>query len=625
MSAATLPAPGAVHGAFPERRDAARRPPHRPGRAGLAQARHFVAAVRGADAPRGARRDDILAFRAAVGAFAAVHGVALHDTQLLAARIMLDGHLAEMATGEGKTYAMGLGAVVAARAGAPVHVITANDYLVRRDAALLRPVAAALGLTVGAIEAAMDAAARRAQYACDITYCTASELAFDYLRDRIARDGAASDLEARAARLAGTARAAPVLRGLCLALVDEADSCLIDDARVPLILAEPAPNPARDDFHRAALALARGLAPGRDYRLAPDAMQARLTPAGAARLAADAAALPALWQRRLAREEAVATALAALALYRRDTHYLVREGKVAIIDPGTGRLAAGRSWTGGLHQMIELKEGLPPTPENVTRAQITYQRLFRRFWQVGGMSGTLAEARAELRAVYGLRVIAVPLRTPSRRVLLPTRILRDRERQFDAVVARVRAIVAAGRAVLVGTDSVAESRALAARLGAAGIAHQVLDARMEAAEAEIVAAAGAPARVTVATNIAGRGTDIPLDPAVAARGGLHLICCQHNASARIDRQLVGRAARRGDPGSAETILAANQPLIAPLFPAWLRRLLPENGLMKPRWAIGFLVRTPQWLAERRARRQRRAMLAADAAWDARNPAGVPAE
>ncbi|MBL8378813.1 MAG: hypothetical protein JNM79_13150 [Burkholderiales bacterium] len=631
MSSRALAAPGTVYGAYPERRAALSQERRRGGER-LAGARRFVAAVKSAAESgdfRGVRagsthEEAVEAFSRVVRTFARVKGIELHDTQLLAARIMLEGNLAEVATGEGKTYAMGLGAAVAALSGTPVHVITANDYLVRRDAELLRPVCDALGLTVGAIQSSQDRAARREQYACDITYCTASELAFDYLRDRVAR-GASSDLESRAARLTGDGADAPVLRGLCMALIDEADSCLIDDARVPLILAEAAPNPARDAYHREAVALAATLEAGRDYVCEPAVMQVHLTAASKARLEAEAAALPPRWRRRLAREEAVSTALAAQKLYRRDTHYLVDDGKVVIVDPGTGRIAAGRSWTGGLHQMIEIKEGLAPTPENVTRAQITYQRLFRRFWRLGGMSGTLAEARAELRSVYGLRVVAVPLRTPSRRVLLPTRILRDRDSQFDAVVARVREVVAAGRAVLVGTDSVAESQDLSERLSAAGIAHQVLNARMEAEEAAIVAEAGKPGRVTVATNMAGRGTDISLAPAVAERGGLHLICCQHNAAARIDRQLIGRTARRGDPGSAETILAANQPLISTLFPAWARRLLPENGLMNPRFLIRLGVRLPQWLAERRSRAARRAMLMADQAWDARNPAGIAAE
>ena len=571
------------------------------------------------------------AFRLIDAVAASTLGVRLYDSQLIAARIMLDGRLAEMATGEGKTLAMALGAAAAALAGIPVHVITANQYLVGRDAAMLRPLYAALGLTVGAIEENQDTSARRREYACDITYATAKELGFDYLRDGIARGGLIGDLEDRVARLcasdaeAAVAHPAPVMRGLCMALIDEADSCLIDDAQVPLILARPAANAGRDNYYGHAISLARRMQTPRDYLLDGGAMHARLSAAGRAALELWAADLPAVWRNRGHREETLATALAALHLYRRDGHYLVQDGRVVLIDAATGRIAAGRAWSGGLQQLIEHKEGCQLTAENQTCAQITFQRLFRRYWRLGGMSGTLAEARGELRAIYDLAVVPVPLQHPSRRLIEATRMFGGREQQFEAVVAAVGRAVAAGRPVLIGTDSVADSHALAARLNQEGLRHQVLNALHEAEEAAIVAGAGAPGRITVATNMAGRGTDIALAAGVAERGGLALICCQHNASPRIDRQLIGRAARRGDPGSAVTLLCVKQPLIAPLFPRSLRARLPENGLRSPLWLVRFLVRLPQWRAERRARAARQAMLERDAAWDRKHPAGAAAE
>ena len=648
MRHAALPVPGIVHGAYPQRSSRADRGEDQTGRrlsAPLARSdgigyRQFADGLRAATgAPpdvqavrarlnREGLGDATLAdaFRLIDAVAGAALGVRLYDGQLIAARIMLDGRLAEMATGEGKTIAIALGAAAAALAGIPVHVITANDYLVGRDAAALRPLYAALGLTVGAIAQAQDPRARRREYACDITYCTASELAFDYLRDGLARGAASSDLEQRAARLCdGASGNAPVLRGLCMALVDEADSCLIDDARVPLILARPAPDNGRNDYTSRALALARRLRAPRDYALDPAGMSARLNQSGRASLEVWSTGLAPVWRNRVHREEMLATALAALHLYRRDVHYLVRDGKVLLIDASTGRIAYGRAWSGGLQQLIELKEHCAPTAENETCAQITFQRLFRRYWRLGGMSGTLREARRELLDVYALRLVAVPLNRPDRRRIEPTRIFADRERQFDAVLARTRSAAGAGRPVLIGADSVADSHALSARLTSAGLPHQVLNAHHEASEAAIIAGAGAPGCITVATNMAGRGTDIPLGPGVAGRGGLYLICCQHNASARIDRQLIGRCARRGDPGTAETLLAANQPLIAPLFPRWLRRRLPENGLHYPAWVIGLLVRLPQWLEERRQRAARRTTLERDQAWDRARPAGAAAE
>ena len=664
MKNAALQVPGIVYGAYPQRlarpQDGLARSGRRLHEALMSLARpdatryrRFAHGVRAAEvtAPAGARprqpaldalrlrlaREGLTdatlgdAFRLIDAAATRTLGVRLYDSQLIAARIMLDGRLAEMATGEGKTLAMALGAAAAALAGIPVHLITANQYLVGRDAAMLRPLYAALGLTVGAIEENHDAPARRREYACDITYATAKELGFDYLRDGIARGGLIGDLEDRVARLcagdaeAAAAHPAAVMRGLCMALIDEADSCLIDDAQVPLILARAGANSGRDRYYSHAITLARRLQAARDYRLNPGAMQAQLTASGRALLDTWAADLPAVWRNRSHREETLASALAALHLYRRDGHYLVQDGRVVLIDAATGRIAEGRVWSGGLQQLIEHKEGCELTAETQTCAQITFQRLFRRYWRLGGMSGTLAEARGELRATYDLAVVQVPLQRPNRRRIEPTRIFASREQQFDAVVAHARCAVAAGRPVLIGTDSVADSHALSTRLTQDGLSHQVLNAHHEANEAAIVAGAGAPGRITVATNMAGRGTDIPLAAGVAERGGLALICCQHNASPRIDRQLIGRAARRGDPGSAVTLLCAKQPLIAPLFARWWRARLPENGLRSPLWLVHFLVRLPQWRAERRAQAARRAMLERDAAWDRAHPAGAAAE
>ena len=651
MKGGALQVPGIVHGTYPERLACADWPPQNAGhrlravatsllRPDAGRYRDFAARVRAAAVPLPAQesvrarlaRDGLTdaalidAFRLIIDNAKRTLGLDLYDSQLIAARIMLDARLAEMATGEGKTLAIALGAAAAALAGLPVHVITANQYLVQRDAATLRPLYGALGLAVGAIEAAHDARTRRAQYACDITYCTASELAFDYLRDGLARGDARGALLQRAASLCEeSADNTPLLRGLCMALVDEADSCLIDDAQVPLILARPLANGGRDAYYSHALELARRMRAPQHYQLERAGLQAHLSDSGRAALETWAAGLAPVWRNRVHREEALATALAALHLYRRDTHYLLREGKVALIDQSTGRVALGRAWSGGLHQLIELKEGLEVTAENETCAQITFQRLFRRYWRLGGMSGTLTEARRELRAIYELSVVAVPLHRPSRRIIEPTRLYASRALQFAAVLARVREAVASGRPVLIGTDSVADSHTLSALLGSAGLPHQVLNAHHEAAEAAIVAGAGAPGCVTVATNMAGRGTDIALGPGVAERGGLLLICCQHNAAARIDRQLIGRCARRGDPGAAVTLLCVKQPLFAALFPRWLARHLPHNGLQRPSWLIAWVVRLPQWLEERRAGAARTAMQKRDEAWESARPAGAGAE
>jgi preprotein translocase subunit SecA len=655
----TLPVPGIVMGSYPERRnvveDAFARGALRTAEAfaslgggRLRRYRRFVEHVRALEATqegagasleaevanvraslaRNGFTEPLLAraFLVVKQACRRVLGIDLYDTQLMAARIMLDGRLAEMATGEGKTVAAGVCAAAAALARVPVHVITANEYLVVRDAQTLEPLYRALGLTVGHVTQAADETARRAAYGCDVTYCTAKDLVFDYLRDRLVRERLRSDLHLRAERLgrSGAAPAATLLRGLCMAVVDEADSTLIDEARVPLILSQARASPAADHYRRA-LDLAHALKPGRDFRIDSAAMCAELTAAGSAVVTGRASALEGLWRNRRQREELICTALAAVHLYAKDRHYLVQDGEVCVIDQTTGRVSPGRIWAGGLHQLVEAKEGLGAASELVTIAQITYQRFFRRYLRLAGMSGTLAEERDELCAVYGLRTVKVPLQRPSRRRLLGTTLYPDMNAVWRAVVERAGEVSRGGRPVLIGTDSVLESEMLSQRLAAAGLAHAVLNARHDRDEARIVAQAGAPGQITVATNMAGRGTDIPLSPESAHRGGLHLISCQHNPSRRIDRQLLGRCARRGDPGTAETRLALNKPLIARLFPAWLERLVAQDGTVLPEWAVALVLRLPQRLEERRLRRARRAMLEHDSRAERRSLIGSSAE
>ncbi len=536
------------------------------------------------------------------------------DTQLLAARIMLENRLAEMATGEGKTLAAGVCAATAALAGIPVHVMTSNDYLVVRDAELLRPLYGALGLRVDFVTQQMQADRRRVAYSADVTYCTAKELAFDYLRDTMIRKGVRSELHLRLARGAsgGSQSRDTVMRGLCMAVVDEADSILIDEARVPLILARKPDSDERYDHHEIALEIASRLVDSTDYRLNAGAMIADLTDGGRNRIDRLASELGAKWRNRIHRHEIVSQALAALHLYQRDRHYIVERGIVTIVDEMTGRVAPGRMWARGLHQLIECKENCQTTDQQVTSAQITFQRFFQKYLSLGGMSGTIREARGELSAVYGLEVVQVPLRRPERRSLLPTVIFPDRHAHSRAVVSEVRKRQRKGQPVLIGTDSVAESEVLSALLSEEAVRHTLLNARQDKTEAEIISSAGSVGSVTVATNMAGRGTDISLSPDAVKLGGLHVISCQHNTSRRIDRQLVGRCGRQGDPGSAQTLLHLEQPLFQRVLPAWVRALISRTeGFSRPQWLTRFVARVPQIMEERRNRSQRREMLKQD--------------
>ncbi|MEO8007880.1 MAG: hypothetical protein ABI728_05095, partial [Betaproteobacteria bacterium] len=286
-------------------------------------------------------------------------------------------------------------------------------------------------------------------------------------------------------------------------------------------------------------------------------------------------------------------------------------GSVGIIDETTGRLAEGRVWSRGLHQLIEIKEGCKPSGEQVTLAQITYQRFFQRYLRLGGMSGTLREARSELRTVYGLRVVKVALLRPSQRQSLPARLFQNREVLWQTVVSRAAQISRSGRPVLIGTDSVADSESLSTQLTRAGLDHAVLNARNDQREAQIVSEAGQAGRITVATNMAGRGTDIPLGAGVAERGGLHVINCQHNVSRRIDRQLIGRCARQGDAGSTQTLLSLDRPLISKLIPARMVRRIGAKGLQRPEWLVRLAICAPQFLEEGHQKAQRADLLKHD--------------
>lgn len=550
-------------------------------------------------------------------------GQRLYPAQMIAARLMLGRRLVEMATGEGKTLAAALAASTAALGRVPVHVITANEYLARRDADALRPLYGALGLEVGVVTQELDREARRRAYRCEVTYCTAKELVFDYLRDRLLRRDVEGELRSRAYRLTSRDDApGTLLRGLCMAIVDEADSVLLDEASVPFVLSQAEDHRGGREHYARALEFARGLVPREDFTTDPDSNSVELTARGCEKADPRSSQCDPLWRVRRYREEALCLALAALHLFHRDQHYLVRDGAVHIIDDTSGRVAPGRAWSRGLHQLIELKECCRPTAELVTAAQITYQRFFSRYLHLCGMSGTLLEGQAELRAIYGVSVARVPLRKPSRRVVLPTRVFGTHDARWRFIVARAREIQAHGGAVLVGTDSVADSQLLSRNLTAAGLEHIVLNARQDSHEAHVVATAGQPGRITVATSMAGRGTDIVISERLAQAGGLHVILCQANASRRIDRQFTGRCARRGEPGSCETLLSLESAPVVAYLPAFITRWAGRAGELRPRWVGILLARVALWCEGRRRYRLRLQLRLQDEALDRQPMMGI---
>ncbi|HEX6364450.1 MAG TPA: hypothetical protein VFZ93_15945, partial [Albitalea sp.] len=540
-----------------------------------------------------------------------------YDTQVAAGWSLLEGCLVEMATGEGKTFAGTLPAIAAALAGLPVHIITVNDYLAERDAATMAPLYDFFGLQARAIVHGMSRAERRAVYACDIAYASNKELAFDYLRDRSALGDRASTLHLAVESVRGGASRADatVLRGLAFAIVDEADSVFIDEARTPLILSTMVDASAQRDACEAALRIAGRLLPDDHYTIEPGERRIRLTDEG--RDKADSLDEPAdvsVFASSRERAEWVQRALAAVHLHRRDQQYVVVDGKVQIVDEATGRAMPDRAWERGLHQMIEVKEGLQTTGVRETLARITYQRLFRRYLRLSGMSGTAVEVASEIGRTYGLPVVRVPLHKPSLRLDLGVRCLPDAASKWQAVADAVeREAVRAGRPVLVGTRTVKASEELSAVLHARGIEHFVLNAKQDKDEAMIVSRAGEPGRVTVATNMAGRGTDIALGDGVAGRGGLHVILTEFHESRRIDRQLYGRSARQGDPGSNEAIVALDDDLFVAQAPLVAHRLQRQQAAGQPPGpaALALLRRAAQARADARNRDARDSTLKQD--------------
>ena len=512
-----------------------------------------------------------------------------YDVQMIGAAVMLSGSLAEMQTGEGKTLTAALAAATAALAGYPVHVISVNDYLVERDAEQLSPFYRYLGLSVGTIVEGMDIPSRQAAYACDICYCSNKELVFDYLKDRITLKGSPSPIPLQVEKIfAREARAQNlILRGLHFAIVDEADSVLIDEARVPCIISREVSSADQEEHMRQAIELAQSMSAD-EFVVDSESRRVSLSDLGRYRLIDRGAELGGLWQRVQWREQSVIQALSALHLYERDEHYLVEDDKVQIIDEFTGRTMADRSWEHGLHQMIEAKEGVTITGEREAIAKISYQGFFRRYIKLAGMTGTAAEVRGELADIYRLPVKRIPTNRPSQRRFLPDRYFATQEEKWLAVTERVQRLNQSGRPILIGTRSVADSEKLSQLFAAEGIEHELLNARQNAAEAEIIALAGQPFRVTIATNMAGRGTDIEIAPAALNEGGLHVIATEFHEAARIDRQLYGRAARQGDPGSCEVFASLEDSLVKQ-HAGWLSRLIIAYGGRSVPQSVGKIV------------------------------------
>ncbi|OGQ95153.1 MAG: hypothetical protein A2521_00400 [Deltaproteobacteria bacterium RIFOXYD12_FULL_57_12] len=530
-------------------------------------------------------------------------GTPHYDTQLMGGWVMVQGFVAEMETGEGKTLTATLPACTAALAGVPVHIVTVNDYLAKRDAAWMGPIYETLGLTVGIVVQGMSLETRRQAYACDVTYCTNKELVFDYLKDRLLLGQKPGPVTLRLDRLRGVGRLDNLcLRGLFFAIVDEADSILIDEARTPLIISGAGSNSYEAKIYQDALQFATQMETGRDFTLDFAKRSCELTEEGSHRLAEMSQAAGSFWAGRNRRQEIIRQALCACHLFQRDREYLLRDGKIEIIDEYTGRTMADRSWERGLHQLIEAKESCAVTTQRETMARISYQRFFRRYRWLAGMTGTAREVTDELWSVYRLPVVRVPPNRPVIRQERPALLFPDAAAKWAALLARIREIHDQGRPILIGTRSVATSEYLHGLLNEAGLPHRVLNARQDEEEAEIISQAGQQGQITVATNMAGRGTDIILGQGVRELGGLHVISTERHTARRIDRQLFGRCGRQGDPGSYELVAALDDEIfLAALPPGWRMRLqkIAAANTAISRFVAEKSATFTQWQVERR--------------------------
>jgi len=484
------------------------------------------------------------------------------DVQLIGGMVLHQGKIAEMASGEGKTLVATLAAYLNALSGKGVHVVTVNDYLARRDAAWKGPIYEMLGLSVASLQHDMEYQDRYDAYRCDITYGTNSEFGFDYLRDNMRHD--VKDF---------------VQRGHNFAIVDEVDSILIDEARTPLIISGPSERTTTGYFD--ADRVVRRLHRDRDFEIDEKARTIMLTETGTQSVETQLGIDNLYDPEKMEFLSHINQALKARFLFKRDVDYMVKDGKVLIVDEFTGRLMPGRRYSDGLHQALEAKEGVRVESENQTLASITIQNYFRMYDKLAGMTGTADTEAEEFHKIYKLEVVVIPTNVPLIRDNQPDAIYLTEKEKFEAVIESIQELNEKGRPVLVGTTSVENSERLSRMLKKKGIKHSVLNAKYHEKEAEIIADAGQMAAVTIATNMAGRGTDIVLGDGVADRGGLHVLGTERHEARRIDNQLRGRSGRQGDPGSSKFFMSLEDDLLrifgADRIKSLLMRMKVEPG------------------------------------------------
>lgn len=567
-----------------------------------AEFRQRLACVRDAFKRRPDRNALQTAFALVQEAVARTLGYRPYIEQVAGALALYDGFIAEMSTGEGKTVTAAMCATVRGFGKQPCHVITANDYLASRDAQIMKPLYDICGVTVGAVTGAMKPAERREGYSADVTYSTAKDVLADFLRDRIAL----GKYQNFSKRLVGDSSGANmervmsnlVQRGLCTAIVDEADNVLIDEAVTPLIISKENKNEGFNESCRIAFALSEKLVQGTDYAVDIRFRTVRFLVDMDERLESLKSVGEGFCKASFLKD-LIRQALVARELFVAGRQYVVEEGKVVIVDESTGRKMPMRSWNGGLHQMIELKEGLELSGLKETEARMSFQRFFRLYKNFSGMTGTGKEALGEFWTIYGAAVLCIPNHRKCLRKISFLKIFSTKESKRVAIVHEVLDVHAKGRPVLIGTKDIDESETLAEMIKALGLECCVINAVRSDDEATIIEGAGRMGAITVATNMAGRGTDIKIPDKVKKLGGLHVIATECNPSSRIDRQLFGRAARQGDPGSASHYASFEDDVLRRNLPGALWGAFRHLGRLS-----ALVVRWAQYSAGKKAMKSR---------------------
>lgn len=511
-----------------------------------------------------------------------VLGLRHFDVQLLGGLVLLEGNISEMKTGEGKTLVASLPSYLIALEGKGVHVITVNDYLASRDRELIGQIHEFLGLTVGLNVPDMDSAAKKAAYNCDITYGVGTEFGFDFLRDNMVHS-----------------MSEKVQRPFHFAILDEADSVLIDEAKTPLIIASK--DEGSNRLYKVCAAVVKNLKPNEDFSFDAEMKVVHFNDEGIDKCERTFGIDNLFDLEHAALLHCLLQALRAKVLFKRDIDYIVDDGEIKLVDINTGRIMEGRSLSDGLHQAIESKEGLKNTDENKTHASITIQNYYRMYPRLSGMTGTAKTDEEELRKVYNMDVINIPPNKPNLRLDQPDLVFMTKEQKYAQILKDVKARQEKGQPVLIGTSSIVHSEEISDMLEKEGLNFQLLNAKNVELEAQLISLAGQRYQVTIATNMAGRGTDIILGEGVADLGGLHVIGTERNESIRIDDQLKGRSARQGDPGSTQFIISLDDYLFERFATEELERLKPKlkfdgNGLIESK-SIHKLVESAQQICE----------------------------